>query len=187
METKFCVYIHRRPDGTPFYIGKGLLTRAYDFAPSRRTLWHKNIVNKYGRNNIIVQVIPCMYEKEAFELEKVHIKIAKAEGHNLANLTAGGEGASGRKSNEKQLAALAKGRRVGKRGVKGPRPQLDRWKQTEEGKLHLKRLGEAGKARLHAERKVVCQCCKTEFVTRSAKAKFCCRNCWQRTERAKAK
>lgn len=28
IDTDFCVYIHRRPDGTPFYVGKGRPRRA---------------------------------------------------------------------------------------------------------------------------------------------------------------
>lgn len=187
MNIKFCVYIHKRPNGEPFYIGKGLLSRAYDFASSRRTRWHKNIVNKYGRKNIIVQVIPCMYEKEAFELEKIHIKIARDDGHNLANLTAGGEGATGRKVTKAQKAALEKGRRIGKKGTKGPRPQLEKWIRSEAGKKHLKKLSEIGKAVLHKEREQICIQCNTIFLTRSSKAKSCSRLCEQRNRRAKQK
>lgn len=187
MEKQFCVYIHKRPDGEPFYVGKGLLSRAYDFAPSRRTEWHKNIVNKYGRDNIIVQVFPCMYEKEAFELEKAHIKISKAAGHRLVNLTDGGEGAAGHVLTEAQKLGLAKGRRKGKQGTKGPRPHLEEWLKTEAGKKHLSKLAEIGKKVLHAERTVVCIECNTEFVTKSAKAKCCSRLCEQRNRRARMK
>jgi hypothetical protein len=122
---KFCVYIHKRPDGSPFYIGKGTSIRAHDFAPSRRTKWHQNIVAKHGRASIVVQIIPCLNEQEAFELEKAHISIMKTNGVVLANLTDGGEGASGRKPTEAQNAGLAKGRMVGKKGTPGPRPQLE--------------------------------------------------------------
>ena len=61
---RFVVYLHRRPNGEIFYVGKGLLQRAYDFAPSRRTDWHKNIVAKYGRENILVDVIECDNEAQ---------------------------------------------------------------------------------------------------------------------------
>ena len=184
---QFCVYIHKKPNGEPFYIGKGLVSRAYDFAPSRRTLWHKNIVSKYGRENIIVDVIPCMYEKEAFELEKVHIQLARDNGYKLVNLTDGGEGAAGHVANEKQKAALEKGRRVGKKGTKGPRPHLKAWINSDAGKAHLKKLAEIGKAAIHKERNVQCNECGEYFITRSAKAKCCSRLCEQRNRRARQK
>jgi excinuclease UvrABC nuclease subunit len=72
--SEFCVYIHKRPDGDPFYVGKGRTRRANEFAPSRRTLHHKNIIAKYGRDNIIVEIIPCSNEEEAFALEVKTIK-----------------------------------------------------------------------------------------------------------------
>jgi hypothetical protein len=187
MNAKFCVYIHKRPNGEPFYIGKGLLSRAFDFAPSRRTEWHKNIVSKYGRENIIVQVIPCMYEKEAFELEKAHINIARLAGHKLANLTDGGEGVAGRVMTEAQKVALEKGRRIGKKGTKVPRPQLEKWIRSEAGKAHLKKLSEIGRAALHKEREQVCIQCNTTFLTKSSKAKCCSRLCEQRHRRARQK
>lgn len=181
---KFCVYIHMRPDGSPFYIGKGLRHRAFDFAPSRRTLWHKNIVAKHGRENVKVKVIPCMTEDEALMLEKIHIKLARAKGIDLANLTDGGEGAAGRKPNENQLAALAKGRKKGKKGVKGERPWLKAWRESPEGTAHLEKLALIGKENLHKLRHVNCHECGLLFETRSAQAKCCSRKCEQRFRRA---
>lgn len=180
----WCVYLHQRPDGSVFYVGKGKPSRANDFAPSRRTLWHRNIVAKHGRKNIGVTVIPCCSEAEAFALERAHISIARAQGVELANLTEGGEGTAGHKSNEKQLAALARGRAVGKRGVPGPRPQLEAWKATPEGILHLQRLSQIGRAVLHQERICSCAECGVDFTTHSAKAKCCGRLCEQRYRRA---
>lgn len=187
MDNQFCVYIHKRPDGEPFYIGKGLVSRAYDFAPSRRTAWHKNIVSKYGRENIAVEIILCKSEKEAFDLEKKKIKWAKENNFCIANLTDGGEGCSGRKPTKKQLEVLEKGRQVGKKGTKGPRPHLEAWIRSEAGKIHLKKLAQIGKENLHKERLLVCIECNTEFITRSAKAKCCSRLCEQRNRRARQK
>lgn len=187
MSKQFCVYTHKKPNGDPFYIGKGLISRAYDFAPSRRTTWHKNIVNKYGRTNILIEIVLCDSEEHAFALEMTKIKEAKDAGFCLVNLTDGGEGVSGRIPTEKQLAALAKGRMVGKKGAKGPRPQLQKWLNTEAGQQHLQRLGQIGKEVLHRERLVVCCECGIEFKTTSAKAKNCSRLCEQRNRRARQK
>ena len=90
---QFYVYIHKKPDGTPFYVGKGHGKRAYNFYC--RSEWHKNIVAKYGRNNIIIEIIHCLNELQAFDLEKIYIKQLKDGGVNLVNSTDGGEGISG--------------------------------------------------------------------------------------------
>ena len=90
---QFYVYIHKKPDGTPFYVGKGTGNRAYQF--SKRTQWHKNIVEKYGRNNIIIEIVNCVNESQAFDLEKIYIKQLKHNGVCLVNLTDGGEGVAG--------------------------------------------------------------------------------------------
>jgi hypothetical protein len=187
MDRQFCVYTHKKPNGDPFYIGKGLVSRAYDFASSRRTEWHKNIVKKYGRTNILIEIILCDSEEQAFLLEKQKIKLARSMGFPLVNLTDGGEGTSGLKPNEQQIAGLAKGRRVGKKGPKGPRPHLEDWIRSDAGKEHVKKLSEIGREILHRERKVVCCECGVEFVTRSAKAKSCSRLCEQRNRRARQK
>jgi hypothetical protein len=187
MSKQFCVYTHKRPNGEPFYIGKGVVARAYDFAPSRRTEWHKNIVKKYGRTSILIEIVLCDSENDAFALEKEKIKEARQLGFELANLTDGGEGASGRLPNEKQKAGLEKGRRVGKKGTKGPRPHLIKWIESEAGQNHVKNLSEIGKKILHRERIVSCCECGVDFVTTSAKAKNCSRLCEQRNRRARQK
>lgn len=93
MSKQFYVYIHKKPDGTPFYVGKGHGKRAYNFY--RRSEWHKNIVAKYGQSNIIIEIINCLNELQAFDLEKIYIKQFKLSGVCLVNLTDGGEGTSG--------------------------------------------------------------------------------------------
>lgn len=183
----FCVYEHARPDGRVFYIGKGTKSRAYELSPSRRNAWHANIVAKYGRGNIILTLLPCRSESEAFDLERARIEMARAGGANIANLTDGGEGASGRAITSAQAAGLEKGRQKGKKGRAGARPELAAWKLTEAGIAHMKALGAAGKARLHAERQVACCECGQAFITRSAKAKACSRRCEQRHRRAREK
>jgi hypothetical protein len=106
MHKQFYVYIHKKPDGTPFYVGKGTGNRAYQF--SKRTQWHKNIVAKYRKENIIVQIINCINESQAFDLEKIYIKQFKMDGIQLVNLTDGGEGSSGYKPTEETKKKLKK-------------------------------------------------------------------------------
>lgn len=93
--TQFVVYRHATTSGRIFYIGKGTEKRARDLAPSRRTRWHLNLVRKY-RDELVIEVHPCGSEAEAFDLERRWIAEARAQGHRLANLTDGGEGAAGR-------------------------------------------------------------------------------------------
>lgn len=91
--THFYCYIHKRKDGTPFYVGKGSNNRAYVF--DRRSEWHKSIVAKEGGpNNIIVELYPATDEQNAFYLEKLFIK-GLSLFFKLCNLTIGGDGPSG--------------------------------------------------------------------------------------------
>lgn len=182
--SKFVVYTHLRPDGSPFYVGKGVRSRAFCFAKSRRTKWHTNIVDKYGRENIGVVTIACEHERMAFFLETAMIKNMRDSGESLANITDGGEGASGRKMTDAQAKGFEKGRRVGKKGTKGPRPQFEAWIKSAEGIAHNKKLGQLGAIRLHVEVTKTCAMCGKEFITRTAKAKCCSELCGQRHYRA---
>lgn len=112
---QFYVYIHKKPDGTPFYVGKGTGDRAYQFA--KRTQWHKNIVAKYGKNNIIVEIVNCLNESQAFDLEKIYIKQFKHDGVCLVNLTDGGEGISGYNHTVEAKKSMSKNRK-GKKHTK---------------------------------------------------------------------
>lgn len=90
---RFYAYIHARPDGRPFYVGKGNKIRVYRL--SKRNPHHKNIVEKYGRQNILIGSLECSTEALAFELEIGMIKCLRRMGVELTNLTNGGEGPSG--------------------------------------------------------------------------------------------
>jgi len=202
--TEFCVYIHSRPDGSPFYVGKGVPRRAVDFAPSRRKAHHKNIVAKYGRENILVRTIDCESETHAFALEVEVIKCYRAAGLNLVNITDGGEGASGHVQNELQKAGFAKGRGKGLfalmhevsqknilAGLARGREKTAEWRKTPEGIAHAKRLTELGTARLNElrqeKRSIICADCGVEFQASNPKAMCCSRKCEQRVRRAKEK
>jgi hypothetical protein len=96
----FYVYAHRKQtSGEIFYIGKGRGTRAYS---TKRTDFWRKVSTKYG---FIVDFIAAnLSEEDAFELEEFLIleigRIDLGSGP-LINMTAGGEGCSGRVVSEK--------------------------------------------------------------------------------------
>lgn len=93
----FCVYVHMKPDMTPFYVGKGKVKdrRAYDLRLSRRNIWHARVLEKIGVQNVIIETMPCSSEKEAFFRERTIIAALRDSGVQLCNMTNGGEGPSG--------------------------------------------------------------------------------------------
>jgi len=105
-------YIHCKPDGTPFYVGKGVRNRHKDF--TYRNVYHKRVVAKYGKENILIGKIDCSSNENALELEIGIIKCLKRMGVNLTNLTEGGEGNVGWKcpDNVKKAVAESNSRRV---------------------------------------------------------------------------
>lgn len=106
--TTYYIYLHYRPDGTPFYVGKGCdkwYKRSHCF--TGRSKYHKNIVAKYGKENIKIQVFPCESENHAFEEEIRTIAKLRSEGYCLCNLTNGGEGTSGAATSQEVRANRA--------------------------------------------------------------------------------
>lgn len=103
--------MHCRPDGTPFYVGKGTERRVRHFGP--RNAYYKNIVAKYGTRNLLVGALECSSAEAAYELEAGLIKCLRRSGVALCNLTAGGDGGrSPAEETRKRLSEAAK-----KRGV----------------------------------------------------------------------
>ena len=104
-------YIHCKPNGVPFYVGKGALRRAKYLG--ERNPYHKTIVKKYGNKNILIGKLECSTDEIAFDLERGLIKCIKAMGIRLANFTEGGEGGiNPAPETRKRLSEAAK-----KRGV----------------------------------------------------------------------
>lgn len=146
MTKQFYAYVHARPDGTPFYVGKGSGPRHHRF--EARSDWHKRIVAKCGgQEGILVGVYPVSSEEFAFELEKGLIKTLRRMGHVLCNLTSGGEGAAGvvvSQATRDRISVLHKGRvqspewvsrrAAAKRGV--PFPEEARTRVSTSLKIH---------------------------------------------------
>lgn len=153
MNKQFYVYTHARPDGRVFYVGKGCARRAHDFSPARRTPHHLNIIKKYGRDQIRVEILNCVSEAEAFDRERDLIRSLRESGHSLVNLTMGGEGASGRLvSQEFREHARSEMRRVWASRPRNtvPKPSV---------------------------RALTCPVCKAPFETLSSKAVYCGKKC----------
>lgn len=108
MATKYFVYLHSKPDGTIFYVGKGTKVRAYAFKAPRRNPHYKNIIAKHGQDNILVELIECESEEHAFQVEIETIARMRANGVALVNMTDGGEGTSGFTQPEHVRQAVAK-------------------------------------------------------------------------------
>lgn len=90
---QFYTYIHCRPDGTPFYVGKGSGRRSNVFS-SGRTTHHIRVVEKHGKDNILVFVFPCESEEKALADEIHQIAQLRRDGYDLVNLSDGGTGLS---------------------------------------------------------------------------------------------
>ena len=83
-------YLHCRPNGTPFYVGKGTEKRSKSTVARNR--YYGFVTSKYGRDNILTGSLPCSSEKIAFDLEEGMIKYFKRMGVKLTNMTEGGDG-----------------------------------------------------------------------------------------------
>lgn len=95
----YYAYIHCKPDGSPFYVGKGNERRVKNLQ-RKYNPWHSNVLKKYGAENISVGAYECSSEEISLSLEVGLIKRLRIMGVKLTNLTDGGEGVSGLKMSE---------------------------------------------------------------------------------------
>ncbi len=86
------VYYHCKPDGVPFYVGKGSGKRASTIYSKNRNAWYRSVVAKYGADSIAVRVVYCASEQDAYALEISEIARLRAEGCDLVNFHFGGRG-----------------------------------------------------------------------------------------------
>lgn len=95
------VYIKCKPDGTPFYVGKGKGRRANSVCG--RNVFYMRVLNKYGKENIKTQFEYFETESAAFAREIELIAVLRRVGVKLANATDGGEGMSGHKPRKETI------------------------------------------------------------------------------------
>jgi len=129
---EFYVYTHRRAtDGQVFYVGKGRGRRAFERSRGNPH-WH-NVVNKHGLE--VVLVATGLDEETAFDTERQLISFYRSIGLRLANMTDGGEGASGYRFSE-----IAKERKRASQRAANARPEVkarrsvaarDKWQDPE--------------------------------------------------------
>lgn len=128
--TQFYIYIHKKPDGTPFYVGKGHGKRAHKFY--NRNPHHQAILDKYD-GQVIVEIINCISEKSAFELEMIYIKQLKEANYRLANMTDGGEGVTGYRFDAETVNRIAKINKTKKRSDAFKKMVSCQWKGVKRG------------------------------------------------------
>lgn len=114
---QFYVYVLCRPNGKPFYVGKGKDKRIYDHEREAQNghQCHKcNVIRKIWKSGGEVQryvVFTTDDEQEALAYE---VELIALYGHkSLTNVTEGGEGASGRPhtlETRAKMSAMRKGR-----------------------------------------------------------------------------
>jgi hypothetical protein len=147
MLKSFYVYVYFKPDGSPFYIGKGSGNRAKELVRNRNVHF-KRIIEKYGKSNIKFVIFNCDSEDAAFSKEIELIKSFKNLGFVLSNMTDGGEGVSGVIHSEETKRKLSLAR-LGKSSWNKGKPHSEEtkrklseanlgYKHSDEAKLKIK-------------------------------------------------
>jgi hypothetical protein len=109
----FYIYTHARPDGSIFYVGKGVGDRARDFW--NRQEYHKRVARKYGERNIQIRAYATIDEEHAYAAERQLILAMRKAGIRLVNMDDGGLGRRGMaftKEHREKLRAAGMGHPV---------------------------------------------------------------------------
>lgn len=149
---QFYTYLHCKPDGTIFYVGKGVDRRSH--SKKDRSKYHRNIVSKYGWENIQVHVFPCVSEAQALADEIQQIAQLRREGHELCNITDGGEGCSGMIHSAEtrlKITAALQGRKRGPHSEAHKKALSDANKGQAPSEASRKASSVANKGRKHSD------------------------------------
>lgn len=146
---EFYVYVHRRPDGSIFYVGKGKSNRAWE-RKDRNNHWC-NVVNKH--NNYTIEVVyDLLDEQTAFSIENYLIKEIGIK--YLTNQTLGGISTTGYKHTKETRLKQRKIARERKKDKKWLSEITDRIKKLNALQKNdpdfYKRLAKLNKDRYHA-------------------------------------
>jgi hypothetical protein len=184
--SQFYTYLHCKPNGDPFYVGKGKKYRAYNLNREHNR-FHQNTVNKYGKENILIFIFDCETEEQALEDEVKYIYQLRKEGYALVNLTQGGEGITGLKHSVETKTLLSKKATGRKHSPERNAAQSARMKgspsphkgmrHSEETKIRISKsskgriktdeervaISERQKGKLHPRGKGTCSHCKREI------------------------
>lgn len=141
-EYAYYVYLHRRGDTNEvFYVGKGKGNRST--RTHGRNKWWKNIVEKAGFS--VEYVEKGLSETDAFTLEVELIKFYRECGHELCNITNGGEGTSGMVLSEDHKQKIAEKSRGRKHTDAAKKIMSECRKGVELSDDHKKKLSESAK------------------------------------------
>lgn len=142
------LYVHCRPNGVPFYVGKGRGPRGGSLTKSRNKR-HRDIVGHYGQENILIFFALAPGESVAFAWEVYAIRSMKAAGVALANFNEGGEGSTNPNSEVRAKMAAAK---LGRRLSEEHRAKISAaHKGKQKSARHLAAIGAALKGRAPSE------------------------------------
>ena len=133
------VYLHKKDNGSIFYVGKGNNYRAWQ--KSNRSKYWNRVKNKYGLNVVIFK--DNMTEKDAFSLERELISAIGLE--NLTNHTPGGEGILGFKHSEETKKKMSKSHKGAKSWSKGRKFSKEHREAISKGNKGKKRSEEQRK------------------------------------------
>jgi len=124
---RYFIYAHCRPCGEPFYIGFSCsLKRIFLLS---RNKYYNNVVEKYGKENILIYRLVRSSKQKAIDSEIWMIAYGRLQGWRLTNMTNGGEGITDTPRTEETKNKISKtlmGHKGASKGEKRPKEVGDK-------------------------------------------------------------